>query len=612
MGLSSDLITQFIKSTRDNSKRTNEESVYGVVSEQNGEMYVKLDGSDVYTPIGTSSKPNSTVKIKDGDRVVVRIKNHAATITGNITNQSAGSQEVEVIEGNVGTLLEVDELIAKYLDVDLAKIDELIAQGITVDKLYAKTAEIDDLYAKKAEIDELVAERIEAKFLEVDYITADDLVAIEADINNLTANYAKIESLEAAIGEIDDLYAKKADIESLSVEYAKIDFANIGGAAITNLIATSGIIGDLIVSEGNITDTLNAVGINADWINAGTLKAEHLVLLGEDGLFHEINVKAGEITEGEVVPEDGIHGSAIVANSITAAKMAVDDLVAFDATIGGFNIGINSLYSGVKQSIDNSTPGIYMDTDGQVYFGDADNYLRYRKHPFEEPVELTLTPNKILAPANGSVSDFNNPYLVTSDPVVITDCDSVVITAFACVNRYAYAFYDSNDTFITGLAIPELASASTGITNTVVSVPDGAVSLRIAGDMSFLPPVLAKVRYKYKLAISADSILFGANSKSSVADLQALTEHVKLGTYVDDTGNERPSIELAEGDTGLKQVITNIKTMFMDGDNVGTEINTDGLETENVTVRSELRQGNWVWAQRGNGNYGLIWKEATA
>ena len=116
----------------------------------------------------------------------------------------------------------------------------------------------------------------------------------------------------------------------------------------------------------------------------------------------------------------------------------------------------------------------------------------------------------------------------------------------------------------------------------------------------------------YKLAISAESILFGASSKSSVADLQALTEHVKIGTYKDpETGDEKPSVELAEGDTNFKQVITNTKTMFMDGDNVGTEINTDGLETENVTIRGEHRQGNWVWAQRANGNYGLIWKEAT-
>jgi hypothetical protein len=78
MGLSSDLITQFIKSTRDNTKKTNEDSVYGVVSEQNGEMYVKFDGSDVFTPVV------STVKIKDGDRVVVLVKNHTATVTGNI------------------------------------------------------------------------------------------------------------------------------------------------------------------------------------------------------------------------------------------------------------------------------------------------------------------------------------------------------------------------------------------------------------------------------------------------------------------------------------------------------------------------------------------------
>ena len=57
----------------------------------------------------------------------------------------------------------------------------------------------------------------------------------------------------------------------------------------------------------------------------------------------------------------------------------VDDLVAFDATIGGFNITSNSIYSGVKESVNNTTRGIYIDNDGQVAFGDDSNFLKYYK-----------------------------------------------------------------------------------------------------------------------------------------------------------------------------------------------------------------------------------------
>jgi hypothetical protein len=88
-------------------------------------------------------------------------------------------------------------------------------------------------------------------------------------------------------------------------------------------------------------------------------------------------VASEEVTEQEL--QNGLHGTAIIAKTITAEKIAVDDLVAFDATIGGFNITTESLYSGTKSSADNTTRGVYMDKDGQLSVGDSDNFLRYYK-----------------------------------------------------------------------------------------------------------------------------------------------------------------------------------------------------------------------------------------
>lgn len=418
MGLSSDLIAQFIKTTRDDSKKSNEESVYGVVSEQNGEMYVKLDGSDVFTPVV------STVKMKDGDRVVVRVKDHTATVTGNITNQSAGSKEVEVIEGNVGTLLEVDEVIVGYLGADYAKIKELVANNITVDTLIADAikadrAEIDELYAKSAEVETLVAERIETAFLEADYATFDELTALEGNFNNLIANYATIKRLEAEIADIDKLYAKTAEVESLVAGYAQIDFANIGEAAIDNFYAKSGIIDKIVSSDGSFTNQLTAVEINADYISSGTLKAERLILMGEDGLFHEINLEAGQLTEGEAVPDDSLHGSVITAKSITATQVYVDDLVAFDATIGGFNITDNSIYSEVKDSEDNSTRGIYFDTDGQVNIGDANNFIKYLQNE-DGTYSLAISAESIMYALNGTQRNLTDLAALTEYIVIGT------------------------------------------------------------------------------------------------------------------------------------------------------------------------------------------------
>lgn len=517
MALSNELLSQLIKVTKPvENKKLTEATVYGTTVEQNDNLYVQLDGSDVLTPA------SSTVKMKSGERVIVKIKDHTAIVTGNLTIQSARSDDVDDL---VDEITEVEILIAdkvstSELTAERARIDALVTANATITgRLSASEAiisalEVDNatikgtLTAHDATIKTLETEKLDADFAEITFAKIDSLTATNAQINNLEATYGAFvdltaERFEALNAEIDILDTGKLSAEEAELKYANIDFANIGDAAIENFFALSGIIEDLAVSNGNVTGTLTSVTINADLIKTGTLTADRLILLGSDGLFHEINVAAGGITEGEVVPDDSIHGSVITAHSITATQIYVDDLMAFDATIGGFNIGSNSLYSGVKESIDNSTRGIYMDTDGQVYFGDANNYIRYYKDTDESGNEI------------------------------------------------------------------------------------------------------------YRLAISAESIIFGDNSKSSAADLKALTEHVKIGTYIDDeTGEERPSVELAEGDSDFKQVITNTKTMFMDGDTINTEINTEGVSTDNVTVKQELRQGDWVWMQRENGNLGLVWKGA--
>lgn len=509
MALSSELLDQLVKATKPAEKKPTEATVYGTTVSHNGTLYVQVDGSDALMPV------KSTVKMKSGERVMVTIKDHSAVVTGNLTpeGQSARSDDVDDIVNEIAEfeIIIADKVSTSELDAERARIDELVAENATITgRLDASEAVISELEADnavingtltahEADITKLTTEKLDAEFAEITYATIENLEATNAQIHNLEVTYGDFVDLTT-----EQLEAIDAVITNLDAKYANVDFANITGAAIENLFAMSGIIEDLVVSDGNVTGTLTAVDINADWINAGTLKAERLVLLGEDGLFHEINVAAGGITEGEVVPDDSIHGSVITAKSITATQILVDDLIAFDATIGGFNIGTNSLYSGVKESIDNSTRGIYMDTDGQVYFGDDNNYIRYYKTTDEAGNEV------------------------------------------------------------------------------------------------------------YKLAISAESILFGANSKTSAADLKTLTEHIKMGTYVDDTGNERPCVELAEGDSDFRQVITNTETMFMDGDTVKTSIDTDGIDTENMTVKNEFRQGvkgNWVWAERANGNYGLIWKE---
>ena len=89
MGLSSDLISQFVKATNDSIKREKETIIaYGTTVVREDTIYVKLDGSDLLTPV------TSTVNVRNNDRVTVMIKNHTATVTGNITSPSAGTEDI--------------------------------------------------------------------------------------------------------------------------------------------------------------------------------------------------------------------------------------------------------------------------------------------------------------------------------------------------------------------------------------------------------------------------------------------------------------------------------------------------------------------------------------
>lgn len=396
MELSEALISQFakeVKASTETSKPVDSGVVVEGTAKQYGDaIYVQLDGSDQLTPV-----ISSTAGMKDGDRVTVLIKDHSAKVTGNVSSPSTGEDEFNDYKEEVAdTITEVEILIADKVstedfDAEKGRIDDLVSDNVTIkDRLTATEADIKDLTAENAEIsgkltaaeadiDDLTANMLTAEVADLKYATIENLSATNADVNNLETTYAQVSGkLTAAEADIDELQAKSLTVESADVRYAKIDFANIGEAAVENLFAKSGIIEDLVVSGGHVTGELVGVTIKGDLIEGGTVKADKLVVQGSDGLYYKLNVE-GESVAAEQTEYNSLNGSVITAKSITAEKVNVDDLVAFNATIGGFNLTSGSLYSGVKSSLDNTTQGIYMDDQGQLAVGDGSNYLKYFK-----------------------------------------------------------------------------------------------------------------------------------------------------------------------------------------------------------------------------------------
>ena len=371
MGLSNDLISQFAKlATSDKKQTPTETTVYGTAVIYEGKSYVKIDGSDLLTPVQTTTSAN------DGDRVTVLIKNHTATITGNSSDPSASSN---VVTGLGDKVTEVEGLVADKisvgeLDAEKARIDELIANNVTIRG---------DLDAQSATIENLKTTKLDAEVADITYATIENLKATNADIYNLNATYGEFQVLTtnkfgAVEADIKNLNAGKLSVEDAEVKYANIDFANIGKAAIENFYANSGLIEDIVVGDGTITGNLVGVTIKGDLIEGGTVVADKLVIKGEDGLYYKLNTD-GETIESEQTEYNSLDGTHILAKSITATKVNVQDLVAFDATIAGFKITNNAIYSGVKESVENTTRGIYLDNEGQIAFGDASNYIRFFK-----------------------------------------------------------------------------------------------------------------------------------------------------------------------------------------------------------------------------------------
>lgn len=393
MPLSSELVSQFAKLASNKPKEEKESTVYGTTVIQNGNKYVKLDGSELLTPA------SFTTNIADGERVTVLIKNHMAVVTGNITSPAARTSEVE----EVGDKVDAAEAAVKDLTADNLKVNQrLEAQEGSIKNLTSDNITIKNkLNAQEASIGNLEAENVT--------ITG-KLEAAEGNISNLQADNVTInESLTAAKASIKDLDTKKLSADQADIKYANIDFTNIGKAAIENFYATSGIIKDLVIGDTSVTGKLVGVTITGDLIEGGTVKADKLVILGENGLYYKLNVNAlGETTAAsDPKYQNGLDGSVIVAKSITAEKVNVHDIVAFDATIGGFNISDSSIYSGAKESVTNGTRGIYLDKNGQISFGDADNFIRYYKDA-DGTYKLEISAANISIKSSGEGSNLND------------------------------------------------------------------------------------------------------------------------------------------------------------------------------------------------------------
>ena len=692
MAISYDLISEFAKITNDKKKENKETNTYGRIVMYGNVPYVKLDGSEIITPcttmIAVEDGDRVAVQIKNHNAFITGgITNPAAS-----TKQMSGVKEdvakfntvvtdklvVSDIEAINGYFQQLTVVAGRYDDLTAAtaKIDELKGRYASFDRISA-----DDIKSMNAEIDNLKTMMINAEG-----ISAKDLETVNAQIGNLTAynasfGYLSAEDLRAIKANIKHLDVNVFDAETGNIKFAKIDFSNIKMAAIEHLLSESGIIKDITSETGKITGELVGVTIKGDLIEGNTVTADKLVILGEDGAYYKLNIdglnnistsQAGkfeavqnepdnwetnykdyyEIVNNEYVhltdeevPEwssnkyykltavhgQGLDGTNIIAQTITADKITVSDLVAFGATIGGFHITDHSIYSGVKSSATNTTRGVFMNDNGEFAVGDSSNFLRYYYDETDKVYKLEISAAVIEMGGTGKTLEETISEIKTTADNADSKANNVTgdLQGYKQTNNYNYGQamkrIDSINKLISSLAIDESG------TGTYMDQTTGTFTFTLGDIVNSLQEKINSETYASDKSETQEQI---GNIMGRAGNLELKTAQIQISK--DNTGS--PVMLFGSTDSKFKVRITNKSIDFMydaiilacanhetfnsdimavnrelqnilsstttyNSSSNGTTPPTDGWQNE---IPEEIQSGNYLWIKTVKS--GFVWK----
>lgn len=330
-------------------------------------MESSIDGSKIEDSAITESKiSNSSItnsKIKDGEIENAKIKD--ATLTG-----------AKIKDATIG----------------FAKVDSSFIKDLTADKAY-----IENLKASIADIGYLTVDEANIK-----YATIASLEVVDGKIDNLETIAITTNNLSAKVAELGYLNADTADLKYANIELSNIDVANVG-----TFFANVGLIDRATIVDGHVTGFLDSVEVNANKITAGTLVADRILLKdSEKGLLYALN-NLGELTsktvdtlDGYVLTDRTINADKIVASSITANELDVDDIFADSAVVSKIfaqNITATGVISGA--TLVGASISANKGTIGG--FGIFDNWLvgSYEENGYQYQVEINT--DKSYKDANG-------------------------------------------------------------------------------------------------------------------------------------------------------------------------------------------------------------------
>ena len=271
MSLSSDLVSAFAKITNDKpAKNTEGSTAYGRYVLQNDKAYVQIDGSDVLTPVTT------TTEARNGDRVTIMVKNHRAVVTGNLSDPSVIGQSLYEFKIEVGNNLSGENLISRInmtpgnILIEAAHIN--LKGAVTADTIATGALEV----GKNVTMGENAT---------ISWSKVTDKPAIPNSVSDLYNDAGYIDWSEAT-------YISENAIAAASIYASQI----ISGVINTNKVQVTG---NIYRSSNTFDETNFMIGININKrLQIGSPKADDYVgsAVYSNGDFNVVTSKAADAT----------------------------------------------------------------------------------------------------------------------------------------------------------------------------------------------------------------------------------------------------------------------------------------------------------------------------
>lgn len=343
MSIDRSILSEFIKATNDN-KETKQTQLYGTVVTQGNSKCVKIDGSEIVTPV------RSITDIKDDERVMVSIKDHMATVTGNMTNPSVGNDRVESAEGKIDRFdhLFAGNITAENIAAGSITADKILAGSITTDKLMAECITSDKISANSITANLIKSDSIESRHIKAGSIEAEHIKAGAIDAEHIAAGVITADKI--ATGAITAGSGIIADGAIGNAQISKLDAAKIEAGIIdTSKVTIQGSNGHLRL-KGNRLQVFNGTGVNAkERVSIGDVNG--------DGSIFGLRVRGAD-GQTVLLDENGIKSEGITDGSIT------NDKISEDANIDGSKININSVISKINEDGTETIQGAKIKVDG--------------------------------------------------------------------------------------------------------------------------------------------------------------------------------------------------------------------------------------------------------